>query len=86
MCVAALVAASAPSAHAATVCNEAGNGRRGDYAVSGGVIDPSSPARYTVGLKPLGNEQAQGADRDADRPPALRQFAPSGGADDVGTT
>jgi hypothetical protein len=82
--VAAVAVTSASSASAATVCNEAGNGQRGDYVVSGGTVDPTPPARYTAGLKPLGSNQAQGLDRAADRSPALRQCAPPG--DDTGTT
>ena len=83
--VAALVAASAPTANAATVCNEAGNGNRAGYVVSGGIVDPTPPARYTTDLKSVGNDKAQGLDRAADRSPALRQCAASGGGDG-GTT
>src|SRR5437773_1485477 len=44
-----MAAAFAPGAQAATVCNEGGNGHRGDL-VATGTPDPPPPARYTMRL------------------------------------
>jgi hypothetical protein len=68
--VAALSAAMAPSAQAATVCNEAGNGHVGGSYVATGTPDPSPPARHKDGLKVLGGK-GSGLARAAERSPAL---------------
>ena len=75
--VATLVAASAPSARAA-VCNEATPALRGNL-VATGTPDPNPPARYTTDLKALGNGNAQGLERAADRSPALTACVPISG-------
>jgi hypothetical protein len=80
---AAMAAAFAPSAQAASVCNEAGNGHLGGSYVVTGTPDPSPPARHTAGLKTLGNGKGNGLVRAAERSPALSQCGlPSTSADD----
>jgi hypothetical protein len=68
-------AAFTPAAGATTVCNEAGNGHRGDL-VAQGTPDPSPPARYKDGLGALGNGKGAGLQRAAERSPALSQCGP----------
>jgi hypothetical protein len=76
-------AALAPSAQAASVCNQAGNGHLGGSYVSTGTPDPSTPARHQAGLKTLGNGKGNGLERAAERSPALSQCGlPSAGDDD----
>jgi hypothetical protein len=80
---AAVSAALAPSAQAASVCNEAGNGHIGGSYVATGTPDPSTPARHQAGLKTLGNGKGNGLERAAERSPALSQCGlPSTGDDD----
>ncbi len=77
------MAALAPAANAATVCNEAENSPHGGYVVSGGIVDPNPPAHLRdVTQMRVGNDRAAGLDHAADRSPALRQCVP----DDVGPT
>lgn len=71
--IAAVAAIGAPSAHAGTVCNQAGNGHQGGAYVSTGTPDPSPPARYKSSLKVLGNGKGTGLDRAAEQSPALSQ-------------
>ena len=65
----------APSSAQAAVCNEASNGQQGgSYVVTGATIDPSIPARYQTGLKPLpANGTSQGLAKAAEMSPALSQ-------------
>ena len=75
---AAVAAIGSPSAHAGTVCNQAGNGHHdGTYVATDG--DPSPPARYQSGLSTLGNGKGKGLDRAAERSPALSQCGPPAG-------
>ena len=67
------LAALAPAAEAATVCNEAENSHRGGYSVSGGIVDPNPPAFLRGSQMRVGNDAAAGLARAADRSPALRQ-------------
>jgi hypothetical protein len=75
----AYLAALAPAAHAATVCNEAENSYRGGYEVSGGIVDPVPPAFLRGSQMRVGNDQSAGLENAADRSPALRQCAPEDG-------
>lgn len=72
--------AATPASQAATICNEAENSYRGGYVVSGGLVDPAPPAFLRGSQMRVGNDDAAGLDRAADRSPALRQCdVPSGG-------
>jgi hypothetical protein len=79
--------ALAPTAQAAPVCNEAGNGHLGGSYVVTGTPDPDPPARHTSGLKALGNGKGNGLTRAAERSPALSQcglpVVGGGGGDSV---
>jgi hypothetical protein len=81
---AALAAALAPSANAASVCNQAGNGHLGGDHVVVGTPDPDPPARHTSGLKALGHGKGNGLVRAAERSPALSQceLPDNGGGED----
>jgi hypothetical protein len=69
------VAAALPSsASAASVCNEAGKGHLGGNYVVTGTPDPSPPARYTSGLKPM-NGKGNGLMNAAAKSPALSECA-----------
>jgi hypothetical protein len=70
---AAMAAVLAPSAQAASVCNEAGNAHIGGSYIATGTPDPSTPARHKAGLKTLGNGKGSGLERAAERSPALTQ-------------
>jgi hypothetical protein len=80
--------AFSPTAHAASVCNQAGNGHLGGSYVSIGTPDPDPPARHKSGLKTLGNGKGVGLTRAAERSPALSQcglpVVGGGGGDDSG--
>ena len=74
----------APATTHASVCNEAGSGLDGSYAVTG-TVDPNPPARFKEDRRPIGNEQSRGLDIAAERSPALSQCGepgPTGGGDD----
>ena len=87
---AAWLAAFAPAAQGATVCNEAENSPRGGYEVTGGIVDPAPPAFLRDSQMRVGNGDSAGLDHAADVSPALRQCAPeddgdpTGGGDDGG--
>ncbi len=76
---AAYIATLAPASQAATVCNEAENSHRGGYEVSGGTVDPMPPAFLRGSQMRVGNGSSAGLENAANRSPALRQCAPSGG-------
>jgi len=63
----AVVAAVAPSAQAADVCNQARKGHTGAHDATDN--DPNPPARYQTGLAPIGN--VDGLAHAAGRSPAL---------------
>ena len=74
----------APTSAQSAVCNEAGVGLDGDYAVMGAPVDPDTPARFKADRRPIGNETSQGLDTAAERSPALSQCGepgPTGGGD-----
>jgi hypothetical protein len=71
--VAALAAALAPSAQAANVCNQAGNGHVGGIYVSQGTPDLGPAARHKSELKALGNGKGNGLAQAAERSPALSE-------------
>jgi hypothetical protein len=76
------LSALAPASPAGTICNEAENSHRGGYVVSGGIVDPNPPAFLRGSQMRVGNDNAPGLSRAADRSPALRQCepeAPDGG-------
>lgn len=73
------LAALAPAAQAATVCNEAENSHRGGYEVSGGIVDPVPPAFLRGSQMRVGNGDSKGLNNAADRSPALRQCSPDDG-------
>ena len=86
----AIVAAFPTSASAAgtSVCNEAGKGHLGGSNVVTGIPDPTPPARYTSGLKTLGNGKGTGLANAAAKSPALAPCGPpttSGGGTGGGT-
>jgi len=74
-----LVAAMAPSAQAAEVCNQARKGHEGAYNATG--TDPSTPARYQKGLEVLGT--GPGLTRAAGHSPALSECALPGSGSDI---
>ena len=71
--ITAIAAIGSPTAHAGTVCNQAGNGHHDGILVSTGTPDPDPPARYKSGLSALGNGQGKGLERAAEQSPALSQ-------------
>ena len=84
MTITAIAAIGSPTAQAASVCNQAGNGHHDGALVSTGTPDPSPPARYKSGLSTLGNGKGVGLVRAAERSPALSQCGqpiPGGGDD-----
>jgi hypothetical protein len=80
-----LVVSLAPSAQAATtVCNEAGNGHRGDLVASGTPDPQPVPARHTTDLGQLGSGNGKGLVRAAERSPALTACVLPGDDGDIG--
>ena len=79
------MAAFAPAANAATVCNEAENSPHGGYVVTGGIVDPNPPAflRDVTQMR-VGNDEAAGLENAANRSPALRQCSPEGSGETGG--
>ena len=72
----------APTSAQSAVCNEAGVGLSGDYAVTGATVDPDPPARFKTDRRPIGDETSRGLDIAAERSPALSQCGepgPTGG-------
>ena len=72
----------APGSAQSAVCNEAGAGLGGNYAVTGATVDPDTPARFKADRRPIGNEMGQGLGTAAERSPALSQCGepgPTGG-------
>jgi len=86
MTITAIAAIGAPTAQAASVCNQAGNGHHDGVYVSTGTPDPSPPARNKSGLSTLGNGKGKGLERAAERSPALSQcgLPDSGGLPNFG--
>jgi hypothetical protein len=68
----------APTSAQSAVCNEAGVGLGGDYAVTGTNVDPDPPARFTADRRPIGNEASRGLETAAERSPALSQCGEPG--------
>lgn len=68
----------APTSAQSAVCNEAGVGLSGDYAVTGATVDPDPPARFKTDRHPIGYETSQGLDIAAERSPALSQCGEPG--------
>jgi len=66
---------------AATVCNEAENSPRGGYVVTGGPVDPNSPAFLRGSQMRVGNGHGAGLEHAAERSPALRLCGPEDGGD-----
>jgi hypothetical protein len=75
----------APSAQS-SVCNEASVGQRGDYEVTGPIVDPNPPARFKTDLRPLANDRSEGLDHAAEQSPALSQCGPDAPSDGGGVS
>ena len=76
----------APASAHSSVCNEAGVGLDGDYAVTGATVDPDPPARFKQDRRAIGNVESHGLDIAAERSPALSQCGepgPSGGVGNI---
>ena len=80
------MAALAPASQAATVCNQAENSHRDSGLVAQGPVDSNPPARHTTGLARVGNDNARGLTKAAEKSPALTQCGlPGGGTGPTGT-
>jgi len=80
------MAALAPASHATTVCNQAENSHKGgDWVVVDGTANANpAPARKGTPMG-IGNQNARGLDRAADRSPALARCGqPDGPTDNDG--